>query len=107
MLGSPGWHRAAVCLTNQERKIKGSRAFQVYEGEWQAESINLRAGFGARRGQWQPEHCVCSPGSSLCREQTIAGSSGRRMLEVPCLWLGSASEAEKEGALLRTVCKWA
>lgn len=79
----------------------------MHEGEWQAESINLRAGFGAKTGQWQPEHCVWSPGSSLCREQTIAGSSGRRMLEVPWLWLGSASEAEKEGALLSAVWKWA
>lgn len=67
--------------------------------------MNLRAGLGGKTGQWQPEHCVWSPGSSLCTEQTFAGSSGCGMLEVPCLWLGSASEAEEEGALLSAVCK--
>lgn len=106
MLGSPGWHRAALCLTGQERKIRKPECFKlcqssdVYEGEWQAESMIIGTGFGGKTGQWQPEHCVWSPGSSFCREHTIAGSRGRRMLEVPCLWLGSASEAEEEGALL-------
>lgn len=66
------------------------------EGEWQAGSMNLRAGFERRTGQWQPGHCVWRPGNSFCREQTVGGSSGRRMLEVPCLWLGSASEAEEK-----------
>lgn len=79
----------------------------MYEREWQAESRKLRAGFGGKAGQWQPELCVWSPGSCLCREQTIAGSGGRRMLEIPCLRLGSASKAEEEGALLSAVCKWA
>lgn len=108
LTGSP-----AVCLTSQEREIKETRVLQVMSEQrcvwkWVASWImNLRAGLGGKTGQWQPEHCVWSPGSSLCTEQTFAGSSGCGMLEVPCLWLGSASEAEEEGALLSAVCKWA
>lgn len=52
----------------------------MYEGGWQAESMNLRAGLGEKTGQWQPGDCVCFLQRELAELQTFAGSSGKRML---------------------------